>query len=165
MSSENDWRGQSPLRNGKMVCCQIYILFTNIHITWSSYPDFVYHFMLNTMDSTKEDETVCLIDPTTQPLPEVYNLIMKRMGVDVSVQNVGYHLSDQKGSICTCINNVNDFSYAVETQHNIQSCAYKSKYLHIINKVCYFSYVVFLVLAYIFCYDAVPVPKHNDSKK
>ncbi len=107
--------------------------------------------MLNTMDSTKEDETVCLIDPTTQPLPEVYNLIMKRMGVDVSVHNVGYHLSDQKGSIYTCINNINDFSHAVEAQCDIQSHAYKSKYLHIINKVCYFSYVVFLVLTCLFC--------------
>ena len=96
------------------------------------------------MDPTREDKTVYLIDPTPQPLLEVYHLIIKKMGVNVSVQKVGYHLSDQKGSVWTHINNFDDFSYAIEAQCDIQSCAYKSKYLHIINKVCGCpSYVVF----------------------
>ena len=87
------------------------------------------------MDPDTEEETAYLVDSITQPILEVYNLIMKRMAIDVSVQHVGYRLSDQKESVWTRINNVDDFSHAVEAQRDIQSRAYKAKFLRIINKV------------------------------
>ena len=87
------------------------------------------------MEPDKENETSYLLDSTSLPALEVYNLIMKRMAVDVSVQRVGYCLSDQKESVWTRINNINDFSCAVQAQRDIQSHAYTTKYLRIINKV------------------------------
>ncbi len=58
------------------------------------------------MDPDKEDE---LVDSITQPTLEVYNLVMKRMAVDVSVQHIGYRLSDQKEPVWTRINHFDDF--------------------------------------------------------
>ena len=88
------------------------------------------------MDPDTEEETAYLVDSITQPILEVYNLIMKQMAINVSVQHIGYCLSDQKESVWTHINNIDDFSHAVEAQQDIQSCAYKAKFLCIINKVC-----------------------------
>ena len=87
------------------------------------------------MEPNKENETSYLLDSTSLPALEVYNLIMKRIAVNVSVQHVGYCLSDQKESVWNHINNINDFSHAIEAQQDIQSCAYTAKYLWIINKV------------------------------
>ncbi len=91
--------------------------------------------MLHTMDPNREDEMAYLVDSISQPIIEVYDLVMKKMAVGVSVQHVGYHLSDAKESVWTQINNVNDFSHAIKAQHEIQSRAFKVKFLHIINKV------------------------------
>ena len=87
------------------------------------------------MEPDKENETAYLLDSTTQLDLEVYNLIMKRMAVNVSVQHISYHLSDQKVSVWTHINNIDDFSHPIEAQQDIQSHAYTTKHLHIINKV------------------------------
>ena len=87
------------------------------------------------MDPNKDNEMVYLVNSVVQPVPNVFDSIMSKMDVDISTQNIGYRLSDQKESIWTRIHNVGDFSCAVEAQHDIQSCAFKSKWLHIINKV------------------------------
>ena len=88
------------------------------------------------MDPNKDDETVYLLDSVTQPVLDVFNSIMSKMAVDISIQNIGYRLSDQKESVWTRINSIEDFSRAIEAQHDIQSHAFKSKHLRIINKVC-----------------------------
>ncbi len=61
---------------------------------------------------------------------------MKKMAVNVSVQHIGYCLSDEKVLVWTWMSNVDDFSHAVKAQREIQSRAFKVKYLCIINKVC-----------------------------
>ena len=88
------------------------------------------------MDLDTEEETAYLVDSITQLILEVYNLIMKQMAVDVSVQHVGYCLANQKESVWTHMDNLDDFPHAVEAQWDIQSHPYKAKFLHIINKVC-----------------------------
>ena len=90
-------------------------------------PDFEFQFNLNTMDPNKADETVYMIDSPTQPVLNVFNLILSKMGVDVSVHTIGYHLSDQKESVWSQISNIDEFSHAIELQHDIQSHAFKSR--------------------------------------
>jgi len=97
------------------------------------------------MDPNKDNEMVYLVNSVAQPVPDVFDSIMSKMDVDISTQNIGYHLSDQKESIWTRICNVGNFSCAVEAQCDIQSCAFKSKWLHIINKVS--SNLVFILFS------------------
>ncbi|KAF8328185.1 uncharacterized protein EI90DRAFT_3126360 [Cantharellus anzutake] len=96
--------------------------------------DFEYEFMLNTMDPKKEDETVYFVDSKDQSPQEVLDEILTRMGVDLSVHRIGYHLSDEKQSIWTRINSAEDFAVAVKAQRDIQSRAFKQKKMCIINK-------------------------------
>ena len=98
-------------------------------------PDFEFQFNLNTMDPNKADETVYMVDPPSQPVLDVFNSILSKMGVDVSIHTIGYRLSDQKESVWSRISNIDDFSHAIELQRDIQSRAFKSKRLRIINKV------------------------------
>ncbi|KAF8310531.1 uncharacterized protein EI90DRAFT_3100494, partial [Cantharellus anzutake] len=96
--------------------------------------DFEYQFTLNTMDPKKEDETVFFVDSKSRPPEEVLHEILSRMEVDLAAHRIGYRLSDEKESIWTRINNIEDFTRAMEAQREIQSRAYKTKKLRIINK-------------------------------
>jgi len=98
-------------------------------------PDFEFQFNINTMDPNKANETVYMVDSPSQPVLDVFNPILSKMGVDVSIHTIGYHLSDQKESVWSWISNIDDFSHAIELQCDIQSHAFKSKCLCIINKV------------------------------
>ncbi|KAF8333039.1 uncharacterized protein EI90DRAFT_3052766, partial [Cantharellus anzutake] len=97
--------------------------------------DFEYQFTLNTMDPKKEDETVFFVDSKSRPPEEVLHQILSRMEVDLAAHRIGYHLSDEKELIWTRINNIEDFTHVIEAQCEIQSQAYKTKKLCIINKV------------------------------
>ncbi|KAF8314324.1 uncharacterized protein EI90DRAFT_3136138 [Cantharellus anzutake] len=96
--------------------------------------EFEYQFMLNTMDPKKQNETVYFPDSKSQSPEEVLNGILIRMKVDLSTHQIGYRLSDEKESIFTQIRNVDDFTRAIHVQRDIQSRAYKSKKLRIVNK-------------------------------
>ncbi|KAF8335367.1 uncharacterized protein EI90DRAFT_3174257 [Cantharellus anzutake] len=96
--------------------------------------EFEYQFMLNMMDLKKENETVYLPDSKSQSAQEVLDEILGRMKVELSVHQIGYRLSDEKECIFTRIHDVKDFAHAIEAQYDIQSRAYKSKKLRIINK-------------------------------
>ncbi|KAF8311542.1 uncharacterized protein EI90DRAFT_3138235 [Cantharellus anzutake] len=95
--------------------------------------EFEYQFMLNMMDPKKQNETVYFPDSKSQSPEEVLNGILIRMKVDLSMHQIGYRLSDEKESIFTQIRNVDDFTHAIHVC-DIQSRAYKSKKLRIVNK-------------------------------
>ncbi len=126
--------------------------------------DFIYEFKLNTMNPNKDDETIYLIDQI--PNDEAYHHVMKQMGVDVSIQKIGYCLSDQKESVWTHINNLDDFSCAVEAQCDVQSHVYKAKHLHIIHKVCgYYSHMILYLTVILGCGSKSPEENKEEAEE
>ncbi|KAF8317518.1 uncharacterized protein EI90DRAFT_3021350 [Cantharellus anzutake] len=86
------------------------------------------------MDPKKQNKTIYFPDLKSQSPEEVLNGILIRMKVDLSMHQIGYRLSNEKESIFTQICNVDDFTCTIHAQHDIQSRAYKSKKLRIVNK-------------------------------